>query len=355
MVERDLEEVVAEKIHTIGERFIELEHRMADPEVIKNTSLYRDVSREYNDCRHVLSLKKQQEDVEKEIAEDRKILSEETDDELKEIAQSDLEEKGRQLNEITRELQLALIPEDPEDRRNVIMEIRAGTGGDEAALFSGDLFRMYTKFAERKGWQCEILHSHPTEMGGFKEIVFSVKGKKAFRHFKNESGIHRVQRIPVTESGGRIHTSAVSVAVMPEVEDIEVTIDPEELKVDVYRSTGPGGQSVNTTDSAVRITHIPTGIVVQCQDEKSQHKNKAKAMKVLRARVYSQLKQERDAARSEQRRNQIGTGDRSERIRTYNYPQGRITDHRIGLSIYKLQFVLEGNLDDLIENLLLHL
>jgi peptide chain release factor 1 len=256
-----------------------------------------------------------------------------------------------QEEKLTFELRTLLLPADADDQKNVIVEIRAGTGGEEAALFAADLFRMYSKYAERQGWRVEILDSHTTGIGGFKEIVASVEGKGVYSHLKYESGTHRVQRVPVTESQGRIHTSAVTVAILPEAEEVEVQINPEELRIDVFRSSGPGGQSVNTTDSAVRVTHLPTGIMVSCQDEKSQHKNRAKALRVLRARLLDVAKQEQQDKISRERRSQIGSGDRSERIRTYNFPQGRVTDHRINLTLYKLGVFLEGEMDELIEAL----
>jgi len=241
-------------------------------------------------------------------------------------------------------------PEDPRNKKNIIVEIRAGAGGEEAALFVSDLFRMYSRFAERNHWKVEVMNSNPTEIGGFKEIIFGISGKNVFGALKQESGVHRVQRIPITESGGRIHTSTVTVAIMPEAEEIEMEINPNDLKIDRFRSTGPGGQSVNTTDSAIRITHLPTGIVVTCQDEKSQHKNKDKALKILRARLFDRLQQEKNKEIEQQRRKQVGTGDRSERIRTYNFPQNRVTDHRLNVSFYNLEEILDGNLFDLVEH-----
>jgi peptide chain release factor 1 len=249
-------------------------------------------------------------------------------------------------------LKILLIPKDPLDDKNVILEIRAGTGGDEAGLFAGDLFKMYQRYADARGWKVEVMNHHTTGVGGVKEIIASVNGKGAYSRLKFESGTHRVQRVPATETQGRIHTSAVTVAVLPEAEEIELKIDPNDLKVDVYRSSGPGGQSVNTTDSAVRITHLPSGLVVTCQDEKSQHKNKAKAMKVLRSRLFDQMVKEQNEARSKNRKDQVGSGDRSQRIRTYNFPQGRVTDHRIGLTLYKLETILQGTVDDVIDPLI---
>jgi peptide chain release factor 1 len=252
------------------------------------------------------------------------------------------------------DLRMALLPKDPNDEKNILLEIRAGTGGDEAGLFAGDLFRMYSKFAEKQGWRMEVLNRHYTGVGGFKEIIALIEGKGVYSRLKYESGVHRVQRVPTTESQGRIHTSTVTVAILPEAEEVDIQIDPNDLRVDIFRSSGPGGQSVNTTDSAVRITHLPTGMVVSCQDEKSQHKNKAKALKILRARLLDKARQEKQTEISEQRRTQVGTGERSERIRTYNFPQGRLTDHRIGLTLYRLDGVLEGDLGEVIEALTTH-
>ncbi|MBI4651350.1 peptide chain release factor 1 [Candidatus Desantisbacteria bacterium] len=281
-----------------------------------------------------------------------KILENENDKELIALAQNEISELEAKKIQIEKKLTLLLLPKDPDDEKNTIVEIRAGTGGDESALFTGELFRMYSHYAEKCGWKIEILSSNPIGIGGFKEIIFAIDGQCVFRKMKYESGTHRVQRVPVTEGSGRIHTSAVTVAVLPEAEDIEVEIDPKDLRIDVYRSGGPGGQSVNTTDSAVRVTHIPTGMVVQCQDEKSQHKNKAKALRVLNARLLEKTQEEADKARSMNRKLQVGSGDRSEKIRTYNYPQNRITDHRIGLTIYRLSEFMDGDIDEMVEALI---
>jgi peptide chain release factor 1 len=268
-----------------------------------------------------------------------------------EMAREELESLKESLEEATGRLKALLVPKDPLDGKNIIMEIRAGTGGEEAALFAADLYRMYNRFAEQNSWKIEVMDSNETGIGGFKEIIFSISGKNVYGNLRYESGVHRVQRIPTTESGGRIHTSAVTVAVLPEAEETDIDINPEDLKIDVYRSSGPGGQSVNTTDSAVRITHIPTGTVVTCQDEKSQHKNKAKALRVLRARLYEEEKRKNNQERAEARKNQVGSGDRSERIRTYNFPQNRVTDHRVNLTLHKLDAVMQGDLSEIIESL----
>ena len=264
------------------------------------------------------------------------------------------ERLAHEKEKVGEELKTALLPKDPNDEKNILLEIRAGTGGEEAGLFAGDLFRMYSKFSEKQGWRMEILSRHYTGVGGFKEIIAVIEGKRVYSRLKFESGVHRVQRVPVTESQGRIHTSTVTVAILPEAEEVDVQIDPNDLRIDIFRSSGPGGQSVNTTDSAVRITHLPTGMVVSCQDEKSQHKNKAKGLKILRARLMDKAQQEKQLEISEKRRNQVGTGERSERIRTYNFPQGRVTDHRIGLTLYRLESVLEGDLDEIIQALTTH-
>jgi peptide chain release factor 1 len=289
-----------------------------------------------------------------ELADSQTLLKEEADEELKDLAREDIQRLKEEEARLQEELRVLLLPQDPFDAKNVVLEIRAGTGGEEAGLFAADLFRMYSRLAERRGWKLETLSHSATGIGGLKEIVAGISGDRVYSRLKYESGVHRVQRVPVTESQGRIHTSAVTVAVLPEAEEVDVQINPEELRIDVFRSSGPGGQSVNTTDSAVRVTHLPTGLVVICQDEKSQHKNKAKALKVLRSRLLDLAQSQQQAQIAKERRSQVGTGDRSERIRTYNYPQNRVTDHRIGLTLHKLEVILDGDLEELLQALTAH-
>ena len=339
-----------DKLTGVEKRFFEIEKQLSDPEVIRDLERYQRLSREHAELDGIVRVFGQYKKVSEEMAESAELLKD-GDPEIKSLARDEIDRLAREKDSLEAELRRLLTPKDPNDDKNVIMEIRAGTGGDEAALFSADLFRMYSRYAESKSWKVEVMSHHPTGVGGFKEIIAMVNGRGAYSRLKYESGTHRVQRVPVTETQGRIHTSAVTVAVLPEAEEVEVHIDPSEIKVDVFRSTGPGGQSVNTTDSAVRITHLPTGLVVTCQDEKSQLKNKNKAMRVLRARLLDQIVQEQNEKRSEQRKSQVGSGDRSERIRTYNFPQGRVTDHRIGLTAYKLEAVLQGDIDFLIDEL----
>ncbi|RLA80969.1 MAG: peptide chain release factor 1 [Deltaproteobacteria bacterium] len=348
-----MQEHLLRKLEEVERRFQEVEGRLLDPEVIKNPELYQKYAKEHAELRRLTEPLKRLRALEKELASTRALLDD-PDEEIRRMAAEELKRLEGELRDVQRELKLALIPKDPRDARNVVLEIRAGTGGEEAALFAADLFRMYSRYAERKGWKVEVLSHHPTGMGGFKEVIALIEGKGAYSRLKYESGVHRVQRIPVTESQGRIHTSTVTVAVLPEAEEVEVQIDPKDLRIDVFRASGPGGQHVNVTDSAVRITHLPTGLVVQCQDERSQHKNKAKAMKILMARLLELKRKEQEEKIAKERRSQIGTGERSERIRTYNFPQRRVTDHRIGLTLYRLEEVLEGDLDEIIEALIAH-
>ncbi|MGB9905035.1 MAG: peptide chain release factor 1 [Desulfotomaculales bacterium] len=341
-----------DKLKSLEERYEELNRLIGDPEVIADRERWQQYVRSHAELEEIVTVYRRYKKVAQEVSEARELLGEKLDADFRELVEEEFKELKDRQEELERELKILLLPRDPNDEKNVIMEIRAGTGGEEAALFAADLFRMYLRYAERKGWRCEIMDASPTDLGGFKEVVFLVEGKGAYSRLKFESGVHRVQRIPTTESGGRIHTSAATVAVLPEADEVEVEIKPEELRVDVFCSTGPGGQSVNTTQSAVRITHLPTGIVVTCQDEKSQHKNKEKALRVLRARLKDRAEEEQRQKMDSMRRLQVGTGDRSERIRTYNFPQNRVTDHRIGFTTHRLEEVLLGDLDDIIEALL---
>ncbi|MCB2188487.1 MAG: peptide chain release factor 1 [Deltaproteobacteria bacterium] len=339
------------KLDSLLDRYKKLEGQMADPEILADLAKYQKVSKEHADLRELVAVYQEYHTLEADLGENQ-LLVEDDDADLAELAQAEVEAAEERLPELERQLRVLLLPKDPNDEKNVILEIRAGTGGEEAALFAADLLRMYLRFAELKRWKVEIMDSHETAGGGFKEVIANISGQGAYSQLKYESGVHRVQRVPATESQGRIHTSAVTVAVLPEAAEVEVDIKPEEIRVDVYRSSGPGGQSVNTTDSAVRITHLPTGLVVSIQDEKSQHKNKAKAMKVLRARLFEKMQSEAHEEQAAARKSQVGSGDRSERIRTYNFPQGRVTDHRIGLTLYKLEQVLNGEMDELIPQLI---
>ena len=339
-----------EKLIGVEERFVDVEKHLSDPKIVQDRDAYQKYMREHAELIKIVTAYRQYKQVRQDLEESQELLRD-TDPEIKDLARDEIAALNRKIDKIEDELKTLLLPKDSNDEKNVIVEIRAGTGGEEAALFAGDLFRMYSRYAENRNWKVEVLTHHPTGAGGLKEVIAMIHGKGAYSVFKYESGTHRVQRVPTTETQGRIHTSAVTVAVLPEAEEVDIAIDPSELKIDVYRSTGPGGQSVNTTDSAVRITHLPTGLVVTCQDEKSQLKNKLKAMKVLRARLLDQLITEQNEQRSEERKSQVGTGDRSGRIRTYNFPQGRVTDHRIGLTLYKLESILQGELDEIIDNL----
>lgn len=340
-----------DRLRQIEERYQELSRLLADPQVIGQPAEYARHAKAVSDLSQIVERFTAYKAVLARISEARHILAEETDRELRELAQSELDELTARQAVLEEELRRLLTPRDPNDERNVFVEIRAGAGGDEAGLFAADLARMYVKYAERQGWKVETVERHPTGVGGFKEVILFLQGKGAWSRLKFERGVHRVQRVPVTESSGRIHTSTVTVAVLPEAEDVEVKVSEQDLRVDVYRSSGPGGQGVNTTDSAVRITHIPTGLVVTCQDERSQIKNRAKAMRVLKARLLEHAQEEQRAQIAADRRSQVGTGERSERIRTYNFPQARVSDHRIGLTLHKLPQVLEGELDELIDAL----
>jgi len=340
---------IIELLKPLKTRLEELDKKLSDPQIISDQNAYKSAAKERAKLVTIINMGDEYLKILKTIDDDEQILKEDGESELAAMARGELETLRSQKENIEKQLELKLLPQDPDDDKSVIVEIRAGTGGEEAALFVADLFRMYSRYAEHRGWKIDILNSNPTGMGGFKEISFSIEGDDVYGDLKMESGVHRVQRVPVTEASGRLHTSAASVVVLPEVEEVELKIDPNELRVDVFRSSGPGGQSVNTTDSAVRITHIPTNTVVTCQDEKSQLKNKVKAMKVLRARLLDNLKSQQNAKISATRRTMIGSGDRSEKIRTYNYPQNRVTDHRIGLTLYNLGQIIDGELDELIE------
>ncbi|MCK4350925.1 MAG: peptide chain release factor 1 [Candidatus Krumholzibacteria bacterium] len=340
-----------ERYKAVLNRHERLGEELAKPATIKNQRLYRKLAKEHNDLGEAAEAINECRELERRAEEDREVVKAGDDPELASLAESELEEIIVRMEELDERIKNLLIPRDPDDTRNIVFEIRAGTGGNEASLFAADLARMYRLFAESNKWKVEVLSSNPTEIGGYKEIILLITGQDAYGRLKFERGVHRVQRVPVTESGGRIHTSAVSVAVLPEAEEVDVKIDPKDLRIDVYRSSGPGGQSVNTTDSAVRVTHVPTGMVVTCQDEKSQHKNKAKALKVLRARLLEKARGEQEEKIAKARRTMIGSGDRSAKIRTYNFPQGRVTDHRIGLTLHSLDGVLDGDLGEIIEAL----
>ena len=341
-----------DKLADIERRWEQDGIRLYQPEVINDNELYTALMKEYRELTPIAEKYKEYKAAKAHIDEAESILAEETDPELRTMAKEQLEESKAELACLSEELKILLIPKDPDDDRSVIMEIRSGTGGEEAALFAAVLYRMYIMYAESKGWKTEVIYANQTELGGYKEISFSVEGEGVFGRLRFESGTHRVQRVPTTDSQGKIQTSAVTVAVLPEPENVEIEIDPKDLQIDTFRSSGAGGQHINKTSSAIRITHLPTGMVVECQDERSQYKNKDKAMKVLRSRLYEQKKQASDNARAAERKSQVGSGDRSERIRTYNFPQGRVTDHRIGLTLYKIDSVVNGGLDELIEPLI---
>jgi len=340
-----------DKIISLQERLSHLNEALSQPDVHSDHRKFKELSREHSDLSKIMNIGEHYLKVLQNFAGNKEIIKADEDKELVELAELEQSELKDKIHHLENQLKILLIPKHPDDHKNVIMEIRAGTGGDEAAIFAGDLYRLYSKYCENNNLKTEILSSNPSERGGFKEIIFSIEGENAYGQLKFESGVHRVQRVPDTETQGRVHTSAVSLVVLPEAEEVDVEIDPNELRIDVYRSSGPGGQSVNTTDSAVRITHIPTGMVVSCQDEKSQLKNKNKALKVLRSRLLDRALSEQQNAVDEKRKSMVGSGDRSAKIRTYNFPQGRVTDHRINLTLYKLDKVMEGDINELIEGL----
>ncbi|NIP59090.1 MAG: peptide chain release factor 1 [Gemmatimonadetes bacterium] len=346
-----LDERLEERLDEARERFREVDRRLADPEVARDPDRLRELGRERAELAALVGVADELEEVRRQLEGARALADEADEHELREMAREEVAELEDRLGDLGRRARRLLVPRDPMEDRPAVLEIRAGTGGDEAGLFAADLARMYRRFAERRGWTVELVSLSEGIPGSIKEAIFTVRGKGAYGRLRYESGVHRVQRVPETESQGRIHTSAATVAVLPEAEEVDVEIDPNDLRVDVFRSSGPGGQSVNTTDSAVRITHLPTGLVVSCQDEKSQHKNKAKALKVLRSRLLDRKIAEREAERARERKSQIGTGDRSAKIRTYNFPQNRVTDHRIGLTLYRLEEVLDGDLDELVQAL----
>ena len=341
-----------DKLSQIEKRYLEIESALSSPEVMNDMEGYKKYMKEYKNLLPVVEKYREYKDAERDIADAEEILSIEDDPELRALADEQKNEARAKLEPLMDELRILLLPKDPNDDKNVIIEIRGGAGGEEAALFAATLMRMYSMYAESKGWKTEIINENATELGGYKEVSFMIEGDGAYSRLKFESGVHRVQRVPDTESQGRIHTSTVTVAVLPEVDDVEIEINMADLQIDTYRASGAGGQHVNKTESAIRITHLPTGLVVECQDERSQHKNKDKAMKVLRSRLYEQAQKEQTDKIASERKSQVGTGDRSERIRTYNYPQGRVSEHRIGLTIYHLEQTLNGDLDEIIDALI---
>ena len=344
--------MLLDKLAFIENKYDELSVKISDPSIMANQNEWRKLCKEHAELEVIVNAYKEYKKVVEDLEADKEMLQEETDKEMKEMLQEEISDLTEKEKELDKQIQILLLPKDPNDDKNVFVEIRGGAGGEEAALFASNLFRMYTRYAENNRWSVEVMSLNETDIGGIKEVVFMIKGSGAYSKLKYESGVHRVQRVPDTESSGRIHTSTATVAVLPEVDDVDIEINEKDLKIDVFRASGNGGQCVNTTDSAVRMTHIPTGLVVSCQDEKSQLKNKEKALKILRARLYEQAEAERAAGIAEDRKSQVGTGDRSERIRTYNYPQGRVTDHRIGLTLYKLESFLDGDLDEVINALI---
>jgi len=345
---------VFERLSAVEERYEEVTNLLCDPEVINDTKRLRELSKEQASLEETVTTYREYKSVNSQLEDAKAMLEEKLDDEMREMVKMEIAELSKRKEQLEGRLKILLLPKDPNDDKNVIVEIRGAAGGDEAALFASDLFRMYTRFAERHGFKVEVLEANPTDIGGYKEIIFSVSGRGAYSKLKFESGAHRVQRIPATESGGRIHTSTSTVLVLPEAEEVEVEVHEKDIRIDTFCSSGAGGQSVNTTKSAVRVTHIPTGIVVSCQDEKSQNSNKEKALRVLRARLFDYYQQQAMAEQDATRKSLVGTGDRSERIRTYNFPQSRVTDHRIGLTLHRLESILEGELDEVIDNLIMH-
>ncbi len=342
------------RFDNLQEKRTELESRLSDPALLANQGEYRKVVQEHSRVSRLDELYKVFRQTEQDLVENQELLKGEADLEMQELVRAEIDDLKQRRADLEGQLLILLLPRDPNDDKNILLEIRAGTGGDEAALFAGDLFKMYSRYAELQGWKVEVMSSNPSDMGGFKEIIALISGDKVYSRLKYESGVHRVQRVPTTEAQGRIHTSAVTVAVLPEAEEVELNIAPNELRYDVFRSSGPGGQSVNTTDSAIRVTHLPTGMVVICQDEKSQHKNKAKALKVLQARLLDRMQQEASDKMASERKSLVGSGDRSHRIRNYNFPQGRLSDHRINLTLYRLDDLMLGKLDDVINPLIAH-
>lgn len=341
-----------DKLQSAEYRYEEINQKLSDPSVISNNEEYRKLMKEHSELEPIVYKYREYKKIKQDIDEAKELLDQQLDKDFRDMVQEEFDESRKKLEVVEEELQILLLPKDPNDERSVIVEIRGGAGGEEAALFAGNLYRMYSRYAERNQWKCEILSLNETELGGIKEIVFSIEARGAYSRLKYESGVHRVQRVPTTESGGRIHTSTATVAVLPEVDDVDVEINPSDLEIDTFRASGAGGQHVNKTSSAIRITHIPTGIVVTCQDERSQHKNKDKAMKILRSKLYELAQEKQDSEVAQNRKSQVGTGDRSERIRTYNFPQGRVTDHRIGLTLYKIEEILDGDIDEIINALI---
>lgn len=339
------------KLESLEKRYLELSNNLSDSKIISDQDVYPKLMKEFSSLEPIIEKYREFKKVSKDISDAREMLESNSDREFEKMLLTEITNGDIALEDIKRDLKILLLPKDPNDDRSVIIEIRGGAGGDEAALFAGVLYRAYIRYAERHYWKAEVLDSNPTELGGFKEVVFALDAKGAYSKLKFESGVHRVQRVPATESSGRIHTSTITVAVLPEVDDVEIDINPSDLEIDTYRSGGAGGQHVNKTESSIRISHVPSGIVVTCQDERSQHKNKDKAMKILRSKLFDKMQAEQNSKLAQERKSQVGTGDRSERIRTYNYAQGRVTDHRIGLTLYKLNEILDGDFDELIDTL----